>query len=478
MQPPPDIPTSMGPPYDPAEAMMMLAIQAGYLFPEMTYGYNTPLGDSGGLPLVTDNAALRDDANSLQHLQHIPLPSLQPLSPHDVPFYPRSWSQSNNSVPPPPFAFVNPTFYPPVQYQAPYTFPNSRPPPPRIYPVDSPPSPVARRQLKRPALLHPNCANEERDAKRARIGSAAEALASRAFEPRIDPSRQALVAMPQSRLAPRLPPAPEIKVEEISTPPTNIPSPNPLQCITNTKDDPCPAEFFVPRSSNTSLPPCTLYTEQSLAEAWTYISSTGAVSTGRKPTHFLVLRHHVLSLIWRFAVTEDKREFYVTPRIRGNGIGLFLGLVQGFSCTKVGNTEFIFRLGMRVWNPKKSSFWCGAMVEGARSGHVDLQRDQEGMVRLKVAWDEAQNYLLATSRTKVSTISTANSETGIPIAKPVSSDKATDQASTASTKSQNPSTPATVSSQVREYANQGRVYHTSYEGNYGQKPFIVSKLHI
>jgi hypothetical protein len=238
--------------------------------------------------------------------------------------------------------------------------------------------------------------------------------------------------MPQSRLAPRLPPAPEIKVEEISTPPTNIPPPNPLQCITNTKDDPCPAEFFVPRSSNTSLPPCTLYTEQSLAEAWTYISSTEAVSADRKPTHFLVLRHHVLSLIWRFAVTEDKREFYITPRIRGNGIGLFLGLVQGFSCTKVGNTEwsdrdkFVFRLGMRVWNAKKSSFWCRAMVEGARSGHVDLQKDQEGMVRLKVAWDEAQSSLLATSGKKESTISTANSETGIPIAKPVSSNKTTD----------------------------------------------------
>jgi hypothetical protein len=454
MQPPPDIPPEMGPAYDPAEAMMMLAaIQAGYILPGMMYGYDTPLGDSAGLPTVTDNLALRNDAHTPQHLQHIPLPSLPSQPPRSVPFPPGSRTQAYNAVPPPPFAFVNPLFFPPVQYQTPFAFPN--------YPVDSPPPPtppLAPRQLKRPALQLPNKADKGR-VKRARMKSETEADASRAFEPRIDPSRQALIAMPQSPLTRPILEIPGITGSNglpCSAPrvvlPTSGPAPSPLRSFTNTKDDPCPAELFVPPSSNTSLPPCILYTEQSLAEAWTYISSTEARSPDRKSSHFLILRHHLLSLIWRFAVTQDKREYYITPHIQGNGIGLLLGLLQGFSCKKIGTSrssdrgdEFVFRLGMRVWiHTNKSSFWSRVMADGEKLGIFDSQKDREGLERLKVAWDEAQNRLLAPNGKQVDTISTANSETSIPAAKAVISDLATGQASTATTKSEIPITVATV----------------------------------
>jgi hypothetical protein len=84
------------------------------------------------------------------------------------------------------------------------------------------------------------------------------------------------------------------------------------------------------------------------------------------------------------------------------------------------------------------------MADGEKLGIFDSQKDREGLERLKVAWDEAQNRLLAPNGKQVDTISTANSETSIPAAKAVISDLATGQASTATTKSEIPITVATV----------------------------------
>ena len=173
----------MRPSHDTATAMMMAAIQSGYIVPPAVYVAYEPTALIGRqIPLLVDNVG----THSPQHLQHIALPSFPHQSPPIIPFPHMSPLQLHTFFSPPSLAYINPALYLPVQYfQAPYALPSSSPPA-RIYQSASPPPP-APRQLKWPTQALPQCTNEARDVKRAKLESdmVMEEVASRTW---IDPS--------------------------------------------------------------------------------------------------------------------------------------------------------------------------------------------------------------------------------------------------------------------------------------------------
>jgi hypothetical protein len=220
-------------------------------------------------------------------------------------------------------------------------------------------------------------------------------------------SSQHLQIALRNRLEPKQPKGQNV-LERLATflqPVGHLPPPQPQ---TNWPTNPAFAQLFIPRYTNIKLPCFPYYAPDSLQASWSSLYQMTGSHTDFYPLHLLIIRHHIELLLWRYALTADRRKYWLTPPLRGHGTNVFEVLLRSLGCTKIERTPptadlspdrsstITFELGvtsretLRASGCVESKVWDAATTSGEKYYGFDRQKHETALEALYLAWEKLE----------------------------------------------------------------------------------------